>query len=205
MAFLNPILDKFKVDFSANLFPKEMTERYDRYLKAKNSPLKRIEDIISESIVSVSVPGFEIPTNTITGMSNLGGDPYKGDFPTVVTQLTLPSDVSKMETFSSQTITLTLQNNLLNWLYFYEVYNGYFKNERTIDMFEIYITMKDAAEIDVMRFVFGGCFCSGMAGLEFATNEEYMQAKTVDVNFVFNSMDVDTILPEFNMKTVNLK
>lgn len=205
MPFLNPVVDKFRVDFSAGFYPKSMTERYNRYLRTKNAPLKTIQDVIAESIVGLQIPGFEFQQLNVTDMPNLGKDPYKGEFPTVVTQITYPQDTSKMATFTSQVVTLTLQNNLLNWLYFYEMYNAFFKNNRTVDFFSFFVTMLDASEIEIFRFRFEGCFCSGMAGLDISSNEEFMQSKTVDVSILFNSMEVDTLIPDFNLKTVNLK
>lgn len=205
--WLNPVVDKFKVMFGGDFFNNDIAPRYNNYLRHKNAPLKNVEDMFYESINGVIIPGFNLPENTITGLSNLGAGSSAYDqetFPNPTTQMTMPSEVSLIETFSDKMITISMRNNILNWLYCYQIYRGYFSNNRTIDVFPIYITILDSAEIEIMRFEFGACYISGMAALEFATNNQFREARMIEAQIVFNSMDVETLIPDFDMKTINL-
>lgn len=205
--WLNPVVDKFKIMFGGDFFANDIAPRYNNYLRNKNQPLKTVDAMIVETINGVNVPGFNLPENTITGLSNLGSGSSAYDmdtFPNPTTQMTMPSEVSLIETFTDRTIRISMRNNILNWLYFYEIYRGYFSNNRTIDVFPIYLTIMDGAEIEIMRFIFSACYVSGMGELEFSTNSQFREARMIEAQIVFNSMDVETLIPDLNMKTINL-
>lgn len=201
--WLNPVVDKFRVFIGGDFFNNSISKRYDNYLYNKNYPLKNIEEVIYESINNVNIPGFQLPELTIEGLSNIGNNNnYPIDNP--VTQMTLPSEVSQMETFESQEITLSMRNNILNWLYIYEIYYNYFSRDRKVNVFPIYVTILDSAEIEIMRFEFGACYVSGMAGLEFATNNGFRESRIIEARIRFNSMNIETLIPDFKKKDLIL-
>ena len=54
------------------MFPKELTCKYDNFLRGKNHPLKTLDKIIVESIKNIVVPGLAIPVLEVLNLANHG-------------------------------------------------------------------------------------------------------------------------------------
>ena len=206
---LNPSIDKYTVEFSKSFFDNETTQKYNDYLFYLNGPIKNISDHILESIQILSIPGFNLNTVSVQGLSNLKGSTLQisgtnKTFPHTTINKTFPGTSNQNEILENQIINITFRNTLLNWMYIYEVsYNYYIRTRKSYD-FNIYITLHDAADIPLMQFIFKDVFVSAMPGLEFAFNQQFRESKTVDASFTFNGMDTKFMIPEFNLTKMKL-
>lgn len=209
MAFsLNPATDKFQIEIDNSIFTKELSAKYNNYLKASNSPFKDIKSVILESIQNIEIPGINLNLIAVPGLMNLGDlkpSQMQDGFPHTTIQRQYPGTASQNEIIDGVTLNLTLRNTIINWMYFYEVLYSYYKRTRETNMFYVIITMLDAAEIPLIEFKFSDCFVSVMPGLSFAYNTQFRESKTIDVGITFNKFDVKFLFPGFNTKKVNLK
>ena len=199
---LNPITDKFIVEFSQNFFPGEITEDFDKYLFHLNGPLKSLQEHLLESIQTVTIPGLNLQIVTVGGLPNTGVNGTPGNQPPTTT-IQFPGNAPLSEIYESNIITLNCRNTVINWMYFYKILRGYYDNKRSVSLFNIAITVMDAAEIPMMMFLFTDCFLTNMPGLEFSSNGSFGESKTIEAGFAFNRMDVKFILPQF--KTIEIK
>lgn len=204
MSLLNPVTDKFRVQF-IGAFTDDICEKYNNYLFSKNAPLKDIEESVYETIVGCTTPGFNLPTSTITGVSNAAS----GSRPQTPsnTNIIVPQNAPMLETYESTTFTLNCRNNTLNYMFFYEMFYSNYNPGNEYRFITIVLDIYDSAEIPMMRYKFGNAFLVGMNGLELATNNNFREARTIDLQFTFNRLDVEFIIPGFKMPvmTINLR
>lgn len=206
---LNPSIDKYTIEFSKSFNNNEIAKKYDEYLFYLNGPIKNINDYILESIQVISIPGFNLNTVTVAGLNNLKGSTLNigskpSNFTHTTTNKTFAGTSSQIEILENQIINVTFRNTLLNWMYIYELSQNYYSRNRTVSDFSIIITLHDAADIPLMQFIFKDSFISAMPGLEFAFNQQFREAKTIDASFTFNGMDTKFIIPEFNLSKIKL-
>lgn len=200
---LNPATDKFKVEIF-DMFPEELTKKYDTFLFQKNGAIKTIHGLLIESLQSVSIPGFALQTTTVDGLQNLGKNPDIKNFPTPTHKITYSGNAPQSDIIEGNNVSLTCRNYIINWMYIFEILFKYYKRTREVPQFKIMLTMMDAAEIPMMNFIFSGCFVAQLPGLEFSFNSSFRESKTFDVGFAFNQMDVDFLIPGFDVETFNL-
>lgn len=204
MSFLNPVTDKFKISL-IGAFTNDITKKYDDYLFSKNAPIKNIEESVYESIVGCTTPGFNLNTQTITGMPNISG----GTRPNTPsnTNMIVPSNTPLLETYESTTFTINCRNNTINYMFFYEMFYSNYNPNNEYRFVTIILDIFDSAEIPMMRYKFGNAFLTSMNGFELNTNNNFREAKTIDLVFTFNRLDVEFIIPGFNMPvmTINFK
>lgn len=217
---LNPSLNNFRVSFSPDAFPKELTEKYDTFLFQQNTAFKTIQSHVLESIQNLTMPGINLNTITAAGLNNLGknpwgpgnedsiggkpGGPDKNGFPHSTVNATFPGTAPMNEIVDSISANITFRNSILNWCYFYELFYDYYKRSRSIKEFSIYIDMFDSARLPMIRFSLGYCFVATIPGLEFAANQTFNDTKTFDLGFVFNKFDVEFLVPGFKQEILTL-
>lgn len=204
MSWLNPVCDKFMIEFIGDYFSSKYLDKYNQYLYNKNSPLKDIMLVVKESIQTITVPGFNLSPLVVSGLSNIGTNPYGGAFPNPTTNVQYPGTQPQSEIWDSTTLNITMRNNIINYMMLYELFYLYCKRDREISQFQIVHTVLDSAEIPIFNFKFGGVFLQGMAGLEFSTNNGFRDAKTIEAVFAFNTLDVEFVVPGFDMGVINL-
>ena len=156
---LNPSLSNFRIEFSDNFFPYEVTKKYDDFLFNKNSPFKLIKTHVYESIQQLNLPGINVNTVSATALMNLGLNPRDGNgFPnTTVNRQYVGTD--PLNTVVDSTVaTITFRNSIINWMYVYEIFYSYYKRTRSISDFQITLIMMDSAEIPMMKFKLSDCF-----------------------------------------------
>ena len=202
---LNPSLSNFRIEFSDDFFPKEITMKYDEFLFHKNSPFKLIKTQIYESIQQLTLPGISINTVSATGLENLGLNPRSSNsFPETTVNRQYPGTDPLNNVIDSTVVTISFRNSIINWMYIYEVFYSYYKRKRSITDFQIILIMMDSAEIPMIRFKLSDCFVSTLPGLDFAFNASFNESKTFDAGFTFNKFDVDFLIPGFNLTKMNL-
>lgn len=207
---LNPATDKFTISFSPSFFSNEISEKYDRYLFHLNGPIKNIQDYIQESIQSLSIPGLQLNLLTIPGLNNMKNVDFGnvGTSPSNFTSTTVnkqfPGTSPIQDVIQEQQINITFRNNLLNYMYIYEVFHNFYKRKRDIKDFSIIITLHDSADIPMLNFIFYDCFVANIPGLEFAFNQQFRESKTIDAGFAFNGMRTEFMIPEFKLTKTNL-
>jgi len=200
---LNPILSNFRIDFDDNFFPIELTQKYDDFLFYKKSPFKSIKTHFYESIQQLNIPGINLSLMTVNSLMNLGKNPDLTNFPQTTVNKIFPGTAPLNEIISGTSVSITFRNSIINWMYCYEVLYSYYKRTRNIKDFQITLTLSDSAEIPMIRWKFSKCFTSELPALEFAYNQSFSESKTFDATFTFNEMDVDFIIPSFDLNKVN--
>lgn len=204
---INPVVDKFVLEFSSNFFDTTFAKKYNNYLFHKNYPIKDIMNHVHSNFNNISIPGFNIVGNNVNGLSNLGkttiGIPPKNMTETSVNRQyagTQPLD----ELFTSKTITISNKSTILNYMYYYEYFRAYYDRTRTVGDFKMFMTVMDQAEIPMMQFIFSDCFLQNIPEVMFETSDIVKETKTFDLTIAFNKFDTKLIIPEFDVKEVNL-
>lgn len=198
---LNPILSNFSIMFTDDFFPKEITSKYDTFLFHKNGPFKDLNSFLYESIKGLTIPGFNIKTNDILNLNNLG---INNNNDNLLINRYYPQNAPINELIDSNTISLNFRNSILNWMYLYEMLFSYYKRKRSINDFCLVLTLNDSAEIPMIRFKFSDCFATTLPGLSFAYNENFSTSKEFECGFVFNEMEIDFIVPNFDLNKLTL-
>lgn len=204
---LNPTLSNIHVQFSSEMFPKELTCKYDDFLKAKNHPLKSLDKIIVESIKNIVVPGLTIPSMEVTNMPNHGPNFADVDpkfFPHSTMNRAYEGNEPWGNAIESKVVTFTFRNYVYNWTYFYELLYLRFQRRDRVKQFSIVITVMDPAEIPIMRFSFRDCYVEQLPALEFSFDSAFGETKTFDCSIRFNGLNVEMAIPEFDMKRITL-
>lgn len=204
---LNPVTDKYVLEFSSNFFDTEFITKYDNYLFHKNYPIKKLQDHIHGSIKSISVPGINTPSMNVNGLSNLNKTTIAAK-PINMTETsinrsyvgTVPFD----ELIKSKTLNITCKSTLLNWMYFYEYFRAYYQRDRKVLDFKMFMTVMDQADVPMMQFVFSDCYISDLPDLLFQTGDIAKEERDFDVQVNFNKFDTKLIIPSFDLKTVTL-
>ena len=214
MAILNPSTDKFQIEFSQEFYPEELTKKYDNYLFYLNGPFKSIQSHFIESIQSLNIPGINLGIVSALGLSNIGSNKAnqlsnivggdKSKFPPTTITRYYPGTTSQNEIVDGNQVNITFRNTIINWCYIYENLFSYYARTRTVDSFNLTLTMFDSSEVPMLRFRFSDCFVAQIPGLEFAYNQSFRDAKTIDAGFVFNKFDVDFLIPSFNLQEIKL-
>lgn len=196
-----PPLNNFRIDISPVFFRTNIVTKYDKYLFNRNYPIKSFEGYFHETIQSFDIPGIDLKTLLVESLPNMRGNDGN---PTSV-NISYPGTSNENDIITASVLTITLTNTLLNFAYCYEMLHKYYKRKRDINQFFVTITIKDSADIPMLRFHLGGCFLSSIPPLSFAYNGSFNESKTIDIGITFNDFDVELLIPEFEMKDLNTK
>lgn len=202
---LNYSLSKVTIFFSSEFFPSCQIEKYEDWLKHINYPFKHLEDFIIESIQNIQIPGINVPSLTLQNMPNGGKFGFhRGDEHPTTMNRTFEASEPWFNSIEGNTITLTCRNQLLNWMYFYEMmYNRYKRNNR-VEQFYTIITLYDVAEIPMIRLKFSDSWVKSLPPLDLSFNSAFNDSKTFDVVIEFNDFDVDFAIPEFQKINIEI-
>lgn len=203
---LNPNLDNFDVKFSTEMFPKNVSEPYDRFLHQFNSPVKNIIDAVHESIVDISIPGLNIPEITIAGLNNTG--PRGINSQTLIEANTKNidyiSNVPFDEVIDSKLVNINFRNTIINWMYFNHMFRLMFNRNKDVKEFRITLTMKDPGDIPMIVFIFDNCIIKSFPELTFSHSLSINEAANIQVGFRFNNLSYKFILPNFDMEPIKI-
>lgn len=204
--FLNPATDNVLIEFSPSFFETPFIEKYNDFLFHMNGPIKDMQTFIMESIQEIEIPGTSLNVLEIQSIPNIksSGKQYGINFPETSINVQYPGTSNKNDIIESKSLSLTLRNTILNWSYFYESLDGYFRRTRIIKEFDIVITLLDSAWIPMLSFVFHNCFVSLLPSLTFGFNSQIREIKTFNAGITFNSMDINVQIPDFKMSKYNL-
>lgn len=199
---LNPSLSNFEIQLTDDFFPRDISEKYDNYLFHMNYPFKSIRSCIMESLQTLTVPGLSINPMVIQAMDNTGRNPRLDSnyFPHTTNNRAYEGNEPWWNLIENTNITLSFRNNIINWMYFYEIMHERYNRRDRVNQFGVVLIMKDSAEIPVIRFSLNDCFITNIPGLEFAFNQNFNETKTVDIQITFNKLDVEMCIPDFNAK-----
>ena len=194
------VLSNLRIEFSRNLFPEDITSKYDKFLFHKNNMFKEVRHLIYESIQEFETPGLSLVVQNISGLNN---QPKRGAYEHPILNKVYPGTSPLNEILDSGVFNVTFKNQIINWMYFYEFCYKYYKRQREVDAFDISVIMMDAAEIPMFKMVYGNCFISQIPGLQFGFNQSFSELKTFNVGFTYESLSVDFIIPNFDIETFN--
>lgn len=204
---LNPSLQNVEIQFSDNFFPKELTQKYDDFLFQMNHPFKTLRDNFMESIQMLTIPGLSISPLIIQGLDNTGRDPRNSNlnpvgFPHATQNRAYEGNEPWWNVIESSVINISLRNNILNYMYCYEMLYSRYKREFRTEQFNVYLILKDSAEIPMMRFSAIDCFLTQVPAMEFSFMSSFGESKSFDIGIQFNKLDVDFNIPDFDVKKI---
>jgi len=200
---INPVLSNFQVVFGSSFFPKEVTEKYDKFLFTKNYPFKSLESYFYETIQNIDMPGINLSTIVANGLPNLGLNPTGNLKGGTSINRHYQGTANQNDIIDGISVNVTFRNTILNWMYCYEILYKHYARKTTIKDFSLSLVMKDSAEIPMINFALGDCFISQMPGLSFSYNQAFNESKTFDVGFTFNKFDINFLLPDFDLLNIN--
>ncbi len=206
---LNPNLQNFQVQFGEEFFPNEIADKYTDFLFNINHPFKTISSCLHESIQTIQIGGVNIQPTIIQGLDNTGTDPRNPKsnlygFPHVTDSAAYEGNNSWWDSLENMQFTITFRNNILNWMYCYEMAYRRYLRENRVDLFTFTLKMMDAAEIEMIRMTFSRCFVCTLPPLEFAFNQSFNESKSFDVTIQANKVDVDFNIPDFKKRNITL-
>ena len=198
MSLLNPNLDNFRVEFSGNFYPDELTEPFDKFLKQFNGVIKTLPNLVHESIKGFTTPGLTLPEFTVPGMNNnaSGNDQTSPNTISIDYISNVPFD----EVIEGKLLTITMTNNLWNWVYANQMFRGMFNRNTSLKEFSVYATMYDAGQVPIFRFEFDNCIIKSLPPLTFDHASKITESLTFDLGIRFNNFGYRFMLPEFNQK-----
>lgn len=202
---LNPDTSRYSIIFSDELFNNDLTGKYDDFLFHLNYPNKSIKDLIISEIQTLQIPGFSLNNLVVAGLNNLGKNPkLDNGISEVTTNVQFPGTAPLAEILTDTKVNITMRNNLFNWLYFYEVFRGYYARKRTQTQFDIIVSLFDSNNTNIFNFSFGGCFISEIPPLEFSFTSTFNETKTIDVGFSFQTLNAHFAIPKFNKTNIKI-
>lgn len=200
---LNPDTSRYSIIFSDELFNTDLIGKYDDFLFHLNYPIKDIKSLIEESVQTLTIPGFSLSNLIVSGLRNLPNNPNT-KISEVTTNVQFPGTAPLYEILTDTKINITMRNNMFNWLYFYEVFRGYYARQRTQSTFDVIVALYDSNNTKIFNFIFGGCFISDIPPLEFSFNQSFNETKTIDVGISFQTLNAQFDLPQFNKTNIKL-
>lgn len=202
---INPVLSNFRIEMGDSFFPDIIKQKYNNFLRYKNTPFKTMESYFYETIQNFDIPGFNLNLLTVAGLNNSGRNKSNINEISPLTNIHYPGTTPLNEVIDGITLNVTFRNSILNWMYCYEILFNYFRRSRKVEDFYILVTMMDSAEIPMIRFKLSKCFISTLPGLAFAFNSTFNESKTFDCGFTFSEFSVEFLIPEFNLEEIILK
>lgn len=199
---LNPSLSNFVLDISDEFFPKELVQKYENFIKHMNHPFKIWKTNLLETVQSINIPGLNISPLTVSNLNNTNPNLISnpGGVPHTTNNHFWEGNEPWSNVIESMQFTISLRNNILNYMYFYEfMYKRYQRTDRT-DRFMVILNMLDSAEIPVIKFIMGNCFLVNVPSLNFSFNESFNESKQFDIQIQTNKFDVEFNIPDFNYK-----
>lgn len=204
---LNPVNDKYVLEFSTNFFDTDFVKKYDNYLFHKNYPVKLLQDHVHSTFKSISVPGIGVIGNTVSGISNLNKTSISNQT-TNMTETSINRSYVGTQPFDelikSKVLNIACESTLLNWMYFYEYFRGYYQRDRKVTDFKVFMTVMDQADVPMLQFIFSDCFISDLPDLLFESSNITKEPRYFDLSVSFNKFDTKLIIPDFNLKNVTL-
>lgn len=206
---LNPSLQNFRLQIGVEFFPTEIAQKYDDFLFSINHPFKTIYSSFHESIKTVQIGGINIQPQIIQGMDNTGTNPRnpannQWGFPHTTNNVAYEGNEPWWNVLENTTVTISLRNNILNWMYCYEfAYRRYLRENRT-ELFPMTLIMMDSAEIEMIRISYSDCFITTLPPLEFSAEATFNESKIIDIGIQANKVDVDFNIPDFKKHNIVL-
>lgn len=207
---LNPSLQNIEIQFSSDFFPQELTQKYDDFLFQMNHPFKTLQSNFMESIQQVNIPGLNISPLIIQSMDNTGVDPRNPvlnpiGFPHATQNRAYEGNEPWWNVLEGTIINVTLRNNILNYMYCYEMIYNRYRRQNRVNQFNTYLILKDSAEIPMMQFSAIDCFLVQVPTMEFSFMSSFGESKSFDIGIQFNKLDVDFNIPDFKQNKIKLE
>lgn len=202
---LNPETNNFVIEFGNKFYHEKLIEKYNNFLYHKNNPVKDIKNHIHESIETLSVPGLNLGVVEVNGIKNFKSPQENRQ---TTSNWVFPKNQSLLEAFEINKLNIVCKNTLINWTYFYEFFRFYIKRgkkdqELNLEDFKISVIVQDSANIPILMFTFKNCFSASLPALDFSYGSPYNESKTIDVGFWFNEMDINLLIPNYDLKNLN--
>ena len=200
---LNPDTSRYNIIFSDEFYREDLQKKYNDYLFHLNQPIKDIKGLITESAQTLQIPGFSLNTLIVAGLRNLPKNPNT-PISEVTTNVQFPGTAPLAEILTDFKVNITFRNNLINWLFFYEVFRGYYARQRVQQQFSIIVPLFDSNSVNIFNFLFSGCFITDIPPLEFSFNKSFGETLTIDLGIAFQKLDAQFNIPEYNKTNIKV-
>lgn len=199
---LNPVLSNFQIMIGDDFFSEDITTKYDNFLFKRNYPLKSFYAYFHETIKTITIPGFEMPTLEIDALNNMKlSAPGSDNFIHPVSKYTVAGHEPYENMLTSKTFIITFKNTVLNYMFVFEWMYDFYKRKRDKNVFPIVMTFMDSSDTPMMRYTFAKSFPISLPNLEYSFNNIFDESKEFDVGFQYNNFNVDFVIPDFNSTT----
>lgn len=202
MSILSPNLDNYRIEFDEHLFPKELTEKYDTFLRTMNGQIKDIQTLVQSEIISYSTPSITIPETTISGLNNTGKRGINSTdikSPNTI-NIDYLSNGNFDEALGSKTLVITMRNVLWNYVYLHELMRLMFERNNNLKEFAVSAVMNSDGDIALMRLRFRNCIVKSLPEITFNHGDSMATNPTFDLTIRFNNYDFEFMLPNFKHK-----
>lgn len=201
MLSLSPRYDLVRFQLPKDFLPKEVEEKWTKYLNKEPGVFTRPIDYLNESIRGITFPGIsdiniqqqQHSTNTITS-TNTGGKAGMGRINVEPNQNnTYVGTANPLDKINREfTVTFRMNQGLYNyWMIYETIFWRIHKPDlyESVDKYFIDILNEDGTVI--VRVKLDQCNIDGIDGLEFGFDKVERSAESFSVTFKFNNIDVD--------------
>lgn len=196
---LSPRYDLIRFCLPKTFIPKEIEEKYTKYINKDAYILKSAIEYLNESIQGVNMPGLTALT-TLQQQHGSNGITRNGSRINVepmheITYFTPENPLEKMD----KEFKVTFRNNqgLLNYFMLYETAFHYACREyRSDPESEMHIEILSEDGTAIARVTFFDVHMDGIDGLEFNYSKVERESGSFDVTFKFNNIDFEYLINE---------
>lgn len=196
MLSLSPRFDQFRFLFPKDFLPKEVNEKWQKFINREASVISTPIDYLNESIKGITLPGIsdlvikqpQHSSNPIQRSATRMNTEPKQDNSTYA--VNNPLDKINREI----TITFRMNQGLYNYFMLYEtVFHRICKQHLYKDGDDLIIdVLNETGEVTARIYLYQ-CYISGLDGLDLSYDKVERSSETFTMSFSFNNIDIDFI------------
>lgn len=205
MLSLTPRYDLFRFLLPKDFLPKEIEDKWKKFINREPGVIATPIDYLNESIQSITIPGMsdlnitqpQHSTNPIHRASSDGHNLGRINVePSQNNNYRSPANpLEKIE--RKFTVTFRFNQGLYNYFMLYEtLFHRYCKHLNYEDGEDFYIDILNEDGVAITRIHLMQCLMDGIDGLEFGYDKVDRQSDTFTVTWTFNNIDMDFNIPE---------
>jgi hypothetical protein len=202
MLSLSPRYDLIRFHWPKTFIPKEIEEKYTKFLNKDAYTMTSAIDYLNESIQGVNMPGLSGLTITQQQHGSNGINRRDGNNSRInvepaheINHITAENPLEKID--KEFKVTFRANQGLLNYFMLYETAFYYACREYRWDSESaMYIEILNDEGVAISKVTFLDVHMEGIEGLDFNFSKVEREANTFDVTFKFNNIDFDYLINE---------
>lgn len=180
---LNPQENNFIFELPSSFVPNEIEVKYRKYLVAEQHIFDSVQDLINESIQSITLPGLDLPT--VTQTNKFGKE------------IIHRGSKAPVDTFNRKfTITFQTTNGLINYLIMQDLLLYHYIKVYQTHLEGFYITVLNDNRDEIYRYNLRNVIFTSLSDYTFNYNAVETKSHTFTAGFVCNYIDPIYIPPQ---------